>query len=86
MLRLLIRAVATSNIKGTLETCLHIFLARYLLQKLELETKVTSSYHLFVEYFSQLSFDSEMYTKSAAVADFVYISELGKIFDAKMIG
>ena len=28
-----------------------------------------------VEYFSQLSFDSEMYTKSAAVADFVYISE-----------
>ena len=37
--------------------------------------KVTSSYHLCVECFSQLSFDSEMYTKSAAVADFVYTSE-----------
>ena len=33
------------------------------------------SYHLWVECFSQLSFDSEMYTKSAAVADFVYTSE-----------
>ena len=32
-------------------------------------------YHLCVEYFSQLSFDSEMYTKSAAVTDFVYTSE-----------
>ena len=38
--------------------------------------KVRSSYHLCVDYFSQLSFDSEMYTKSAtAVAVFVYISE-----------
>ena len=34
--------------------------------------KLSSSYHLCVECFSQLSFDSEMYTKSAAVADFVY--------------
>ena len=33
------------------------------------------SYDLYVECFSQLSFDSEMYTKSAAVADFVYTSE-----------
>ena len=33
------------------------------------------SYHLCVEYFSQLSFDSEVYTKSATAADFVYISE-----------
>ena len=32
-------------------------------------------YHLCVECFSQLSFDSEVYTKSAAVADFVYTSE-----------
>ena len=37
--------------------------------------KVTSSYHLCVEYFSQLSFDSEVYTKSATAADFVYTSE-----------
>ena len=35
--------------------------------------KVSSSYHLCVECFSQLSFDSEMYTKSATAADFVYI-------------
>ena len=33
------------------------------------------SYHLCVECFSQLSFDSEVYTKLAAVADFVYTSE-----------
>ena len=33
------------------------------------------SYHLCVECFSQLSFVSEMYTKSSAVADFVYISD-----------
>ena len=33
------------------------------------------SYHLCVECFSQLSFDSEMYTKSETAADFVYISE-----------
>ena len=32
-------------------------------------------YHLCVECFSQLSFDSEVYTKSAAVTDFVYTSE-----------
>ena len=37
--------------------------------------KVSSSYHLCVEYFSQLSFDSEVYTKSATAADFVYTSE-----------
>ena len=37
--------------------------------------KASSFYHLCVECFSQLSFDSEMYTKSAAVADFVYTSE-----------
>ena len=41
----------------------------------EAHTKVSSSYHLCVEYFSQLSFDSEMYTKSETAADFVYISE-----------
>ena len=39
------------------------------------DTKVTSSYHLCVECFSQLSFDSEVYTKSATAADFVYTSE-----------
>ena len=48
----------------------------------EIETqsspKVTSSYHRCIECFSQLSFDSEMYTKSAAVADFVYTSESNK--------
>ena len=32
-------------------------------------------YHLCVECFSQLSFDSEMYKKSAAVADFVNKTE-----------
>ena len=37
--------------------------------------KVISSYHLCVECFSQLSFDSEVYTKSATAADFVYTSE-----------
>ena len=37
--------------------------------------KGSSSYHLWVECFSQLSFDSEVYTKSATAADFVYISE-----------
>ena len=34
--------------------------------------KVRSPYHLC---FSQLSFDSEVYTKSATAADFVYIFE-----------
>ena len=38
-------------------------------------SKVSSSSHLCVECFSQLSFDLEVYTKSAAVADFVYTSE-----------
>ena len=36
---------------------------------------MSSSYHLCVECFSQLSFDSEVYTKSTAVADFVYTFE-----------
>ena len=40
----------------------------------KLKSNVSSSYHLCVEYFFQLSFDLEMYTKSA-VADFVYTSE-----------
>ena len=38
-------------------------------------TKGRLSYHLCVECFSQLSFDSEVYTKSATAADFVYTSE-----------
>ena len=38
-------------------------------------TKGRLSYHLCVECFSQLSFVSEVYTKSAVVADFVYTSE-----------
>ena len=38
-------------------------------------SKASSSYHLCVKYFSQLSYDSEMYTKSATASDFVYISE-----------
>ena len=33
------------------------------------------SYHLCFECFLQLSFDSEVYTKSATAADFVYTSE-----------
>ena len=37
--------------------------------------KVSSSYHLYVKCFSQLSFDSEVHTKSATAADFVYTSE-----------
>ena len=36
------------------------------------------SYHLCVECFSQLSFDSELHTKSATAADFVYTSELNE--------
>ena len=40
-----------------------------------LHPKVSSSYHLCVKCFSQLSFDSEVYTKSATAADFVYTSE-----------
>ena len=38
-------------------------------------TKRRLSHHLCIECFSQLSFDLEVYTKSAAVADFVYTSE-----------
>ena len=37
--------------------------------------KGSLSYHLCVECFSQLPFDSEVYTKLAAVVDFVYTSE-----------
>ena len=37
--------------------------------------KVSSSYHLCVECLSQLSFDSEVYTKLATAADFVYTFE-----------
>ena len=44
-------------------------------------TKVSSSYQLCVECFSQLSFDSEVYTKSAAVADFVYTSESNESYE-----
>ena len=39
------------------------------------QNKGRLSYHLWVEFFSQLSFDSEVYTQSATAADFVYISE-----------
>ena len=41
----------------------------------KINIKVSLSYHLCVECFSQLSFDSEVYTKSATAADFVYTSE-----------
>ena len=54
-----------------------------------LDTKVSSFYHLCVECFSQLSFDSEVYTKSTTAADFVYTSESNesceKKFDGKML-
>ena len=43
--------------------------------KFHLSIKGRLSYHLCVKCFSQLSFDSEVYTKSATAADFVYISE-----------
>ena len=39
------------------------------------QSKGRLSYHLCVEFFSQLSFGSEVYTKSATPADFVYTSE-----------
>ena len=42
---------------------------------LRLMTKGRLSYHLCVKCFSKLSSDSEVYIKSAAVADFVYTSE-----------
>ena len=38
-------------------------------------TKRRLSHHLCIECFSQLSFDSKVYTKSEAVADFVYTSD-----------
>ena len=44
-------------------------------RKIMSKAKGSLSYHLCVECFSQLSFDSEVYTKLAAVADFVYTSE-----------
>ena len=40
-----------------------------------LHTKGRLPYHLCVECFSQLSFDSEVYTKSAKADDFVYTSK-----------
>ena len=52
-----------------------VFGRNYIGIQLYIRTKVSSSYHLSVERFSQLSFDSEVYTKSAAVVDFVYTSE-----------
>ena len=39
------------------------------------EAKGRLSYHLCVECFSQLWFDSEVYTKSVTTDDFVYTSE-----------
>ena len=54
----------------TLLECSEMFLSK----KID-STKVSSSYHLCVECFSQLSFDSEVYTKSATAADFVYTFE-----------
>ena len=45
------------------------------MQLFSADAKGRLSYYLCIECFSQLSFDSEMYTKSAAVADFVYTSE-----------
>ena len=39
------------------------------------------SYHLCTECFSQLSFDSEVCTKSEAVADFVYTSESNESYE-----
>ena len=38
-------------------------------------TKGRLFYRLRIDCFSQLSFDSEVYTKSATAADFVYTSE-----------
>ena len=35
--------------------------------------------YLYVECFSHLSLDSEVYTKSATAADFVYISESNEL-------
>ena len=62
----------------------------YFLNRTLFIIKVRLSHHLCVECFSQLSIDSEVYKKSAAVADFVYTSEsnesCGKTFDTKMIG
>ena len=44
-------------------------------KKFSKNVKGRLSYHLWVECFSQLSFDSEVYTKSEKSADFVYTSE-----------
>ena len=46
-------------------------------------------YPIIFEYFSQLSFDSEMYTKSETAADLVYISESNESWEkhsTQMIG
>ena len=53
---------------------INIFLELWYLN-FELGGEGRLSYHLCVECFSQLSFDSEVYTKSATAADFVYVSE-----------
>ena len=45
------------------------------------EAKGRLSYHLCVECFSQLSFDSEVYTKLATAADLVYTSESNESFE-----
>ena len=49
---------------------------RGLLRKYEFYNKGSSSYHLCVEYFSLFSFDSEMYTISAAVLKQLLINSL----------
>ena len=56
----------------------HICTKHYFMTKAKLNyqpSKGRLSYHLCVKCFSQLSFDSEVYTKSATAADFVYTSE-----------
>ena len=60
---------------SVIKWCWNKIIAHETIPKITNMPKVTSSYHLCVECFSQLSFDSEVYTKSADVADFVYISE-----------
>ena len=51
------------------------FIKRSIFQIFRKTDKGRLSYHLCVKCFSQLSFDSEVYTKSATAADFVYTSE-----------
>ena len=41
---------------------------KFIFSENNMATKGSSSYYLCVEYFPQFSFDSEMYTKSAAVS------------------